>query len=42
MNGTRRVRSEKIMEYQYIKRVCWYLKSKRIEWDEDINAGYVW
>ena len=41
-NGTRRIKSEKLREHQYIERYARCLKSKRVEWDEGRSIEKMW
>ena len=37
MNGTKRIRGDKLGEHQYIERYARDLESKTVEWKEDRN-----
>ena len=38
MNGARGIRSEKLIENQYIEGYAKFLGSKRVEWEEERNV----
>ena len=42
MNGARGIRSEKLIENQYIEGYAKFLGSKRVEWEEERNVEQVW
>ena len=42
MDGTRRIRSEKLKEHQYKGRYARSPEGKRIEWDGGNNANHMW
>ena len=42
VNGTRRIRSEKLREHQYMEGYATCLESKRVEWDEVRNVEKMW
>ena len=42
MVGTRRIRSEKLREYQYRGGYARSLEWKEVEWDGDNNVEHIW
>ena len=42
MVGARRIRSEKLKEYQYREGYARSLEGKRVEWDEEKNVKHIW
>ena len=42
MNGSRRIRSEKLKEHHYMEGYARCLESKRVDWDEGGNVEEMW
>ena len=42
MDGTRRIRSEKLRERQYSEEYARSLEGKRVEWDGENNVEHMW
>ena len=41
-DGARRIRNEKLREYQYKEGYARYPEERRVEWDGDDNVKHVW